>query len=144
MFAFNYHSTRNVSLPPSHRDKSLYSMSPRVRFPCATLLVRYVRYGQEDGRKEEGGRCRLYKYMISNSPLSCILLACLKFTHKIYTNPVRTSQGTYYVYATKSNGLMLFKEQSLFIVRIIRNTYIQIQFVPHRKHIASPLQSPTG
>jgi hypothetical protein len=33
-------------------------------------------------------------------------------------------------------------KQSLFTVRTIRNT--QIQSVPHRKHITSPLQSPTG
>jgi hypothetical protein len=33
-------------------------------------------------------------------------------------------------------------EFRLFIVKTLRNT--QFQFVPHRKHIASPLQSPTG
>jgi hypothetical protein len=28
----------------------------------------------------------------------------------MYTNPVRTSQGTYYVFATKPNQIMLFRE----------------------------------
>jgi hypothetical protein len=57
-------------------------------------------------------------------------------------NAVRTSQETHYVSATEPNRLMLF------IVRTIRNTQIhsvgRMQFVPHRKHITSPLQSPTG
>jgi hypothetical protein len=41
-----------------------------------------------------------------------------------YVNPVRTSQETHYVSATKPNRIMLFRKQSLFIVRTIRNTQI--------------------
>jgi hypothetical protein len=62
--------------------------------------------------------------------------------HMEHTDIVRTSQETDYISATEPNRLMLFGKQSLFIVRTIRNT--QIQFVPHRKYIMSPLQSPTG
>jgi hypothetical protein len=42
--------------------------------------------------------------------------------HKEHTDTVRTSQETHYVSATKSNRLLLFGEQSLFIVRTKRNT----------------------
>jgi hypothetical protein len=62
--------------------------------------------------------------------------------HTEHTNTVRTSQETHYVSATEPNRLMLFGETVALIVRTLRNT--QIQFVPHRKHIASPLQNPTG
>jgi hypothetical protein len=55
-------------------------------------------------------------------------------------NAARTSQETHYVSATEPNRLMLF--------RTIRNTQIhsvgRMQFVPHRKHITSQLQSQTG
>jgi hypothetical protein len=37
---------------------------------------------------------------------------------------VRTSQETHYVSATEPNRLMLFGEQSLFIVRTVRKTQI--------------------
>jgi hypothetical protein len=62
--------------------------------------------------------------------------------HTEHIDTVRTSQETHYVSATEPNRLMLFVEQSLFTVTTLRNT--QIQSVPHRKHITSPLQSPTG
>jgi hypothetical protein len=62
--------------------------------------------------------------------------------HTEHTDIVCTSQETHYVSATEPNRLMLFEGKWLFIVRTIRNT--QIQSVPHRKHITSPLQSPTG
>jgi hypothetical protein len=42
-----------------------------------------------------------------------------------YKNSVRTSQETHYVSTKKPNLLMLFREQSLFTVRTIRNTQIQ-------------------
>jgi hypothetical protein len=62
--------------------------------------------------------------------------------HTEHTDTVRTSQETHYVSATETNQLSYLGKQSLFIVRTIRNT--QIQSVPHRKHITSPLQSPTS
>jgi hypothetical protein len=73
---------------------------------------------------------------------------------------VRTSQETHYVSATKSNRLMMFREiivvycenhtehvntlcrHNAEIIYMYIYIYIQIQFVPHRKHITSPLQSP--
>jgi hypothetical protein len=51
---------------------------------------------------------------------------------------MRTSQETHYATATQTNRLMLLQE-TMFIVRTIRNT--QLLFVPHRKHVMSPLQS---
>jgi hypothetical protein len=56
--------------------------------------------------------------------------------HTEHTDTVRTPQETHYFSTTGPNRLMLFT------VRTLRNT--QIQSVPHRKHITSPLQSPTG
>jgi hypothetical protein len=44
--------------------------------------------------------------------------------HNIYKHSVRTSQETRYVSTTNPNLLMLFREQSLFTVRTIRNTQI--------------------
>jgi hypothetical protein len=46
-------------------------------------------------------------------------------THLWAENSVRTSQETHYVFSTKPNLLMLLREQSLFIVRTIRNTQIR-------------------
>jgi hypothetical protein len=63
--------------------------------------------------------------------------------HMLHTNTVCTSQETHYVSDTEINLLMLFGETvAVYCVRAMRNT--QIQFVPHRKHITSPLQRPTG
>jgi hypothetical protein len=67
----------------------------------------------------------------------------------IYINPVRTSQETHYVSATKATRLMLFGET----VAVDCENHMEhtdtlcgqnVEFVPHRKHITSPLQSPTG
>jgi hypothetical protein len=44
--------------------------------------------------------------------------------YNIYKNSVRTSQKTRYVTTTNPNLLILFREQSRFIVRTIRNTQI--------------------
>jgi hypothetical protein len=72
----------------------------------------------------------------------------IDFYQIIYTNSVRTSQEILYVSATEPNRLMLLRETVAVIVRTIRNTQIHsvsiMQSVPHRKHITSPLQSPTG
>jgi hypothetical protein len=69
---------------------------------------------------------------------------------------VRTSQETHYVSATKPNRLMLFRETvavycenrtehiDTLCGQNAEILHIRIQFVPHRKHITSPLQSPTG
>jgi hypothetical protein len=66
-------------------------MSPRVRFPCATLLVRYVRYGQEDGR-EERGRCNRMNRFIGSSPLvttdNYYTIADLHNLQSLHTNPL--------------------------------------------------------
>jgi hypothetical protein len=59
-----------------------------------------------------------------------------------HIDPVRTSQETRYVYATEPNLLMLFRETvAVYCENHMEHTD---QFVPHRKHITSPLQSPTG
>jgi hypothetical protein len=69
---------------------------------------------------------------------------------------VRTSQETHYVSATETNRLMLFGETvAVCCENHMEHTntlcgqnavtlYIRIQSVPHRKHITSPLQRPTG
>jgi hypothetical protein len=64
-------TTTRLEMFPFHRDKSLYSMSPRVRFPCATLLAMLCEEvradGRTDGRREVGARgdgsraCGLYR-----------------------------------------------------------------------------------
>jgi hypothetical protein len=63
-------------------------------------------------------------------------------------NAVCNSQETHYASATEPSRLMLFGETSLFNVRTIRNAQIhsvgRMQSLPHKKHITSPLQSPTG
>jgi hypothetical protein len=42
----------------------------------------------------------------------------------LYKDPVRTSQETHYVTATKPNRLMLFRETVAVFMRTIRNTQI--------------------
>jgi translation initiation factor IF-1 len=66
-----------------------------------------------------------------------------------YVNPVRTSQETHHVTATKPNQLMLFGETvAVYCENHTEHTNTlcgqNAEFVPHRKHITSPLQSPTG
>jgi hypothetical protein len=63
---------------------------------------------------------------------------------------VRTSQETHYISITKPNRLMLFRE----IIAVYCENHTEhkctvwaecrVQFAPHRKHITSPIQSPTG
>jgi hypothetical protein len=62
--------------------------------------------------------------------------------HTEHTNTVRSSQETHYFSATEPNRLMLFKKT--ISVSYENHTNTQIQFVAHRKHITSLLQSPTG
>jgi thioredoxin-related protein len=64
---------------------------------------------------------------------------------------VRTSQETQYVSATKSNRLMLLRETVAVYcenhkehTHTLQIIYIRIPFVPHRKHVRSQLQNPTG
>jgi hypothetical protein len=62
---------------------------------------------------------------------------------------VRTSQETHYVSTTKPNRLMLFRETvAVYCENHMEHTNTlcgqKTQSVPHRKHITSPLQSPTG
>jgi hypothetical protein len=66
--------------------------------------------------------------------------------HKEHKNIVRTSQEKHYVSATNPNRLMLFRETvSVYCENHTEHTNnIEIQSVPHRKHITSPLQNPTG
>jgi thioredoxin-related protein len=61
--------------------------------------------------------------------------------HTEHTDKVRTSQETHYISATEPNLLMLFRET--VAVYCENHTETQIQSVPHRKHITSPLQRPT-
>jgi hypothetical protein len=62
--------------------------------------------------------------------------------HTEHADAVHTSQETHYVSTIEPNRLMLIGETVAVYLRSIRNT--QIQSLPHRKHITSPLQSPTG
>jgi hypothetical protein len=67
----------------------------------------------------------------------------------IYINSVRTLQETYYVSATKPNRLMVFRETvAVYCENHTEHTDTlcgqKTQSVPHRKHITSPLQRPTG
>jgi thioredoxin-related protein len=62
--------------------------------------------------------------------------------HTEHTDTVRTSQETHCFRYRAQPVNAVWGKQSLFTVRTIRNT--QIQSVPHRKHITSPLQNPTG
>jgi hypothetical protein len=64
-------------------------------------------------------------------------------------NSVRTSQETYYVSITEPNRLMLFGETvAVYCENHMEHTHTlcgqNVEFVPDRKHITSPLQSPTG
>jgi hypothetical protein len=64
-------------------------------------------------------------------------------------NPVRTSQETHYVSTTKLNRLMLFGETvAVYCDNHTEHTDTlcgrNAEFVPHRKHVTSPLQSSTG
>jgi hypothetical protein len=77
--------------------------------------------------------------VITASHVGSVAVYCENHTE--HTDTVLTSQETHYVSATKPNRLMLFGE-TVAVYCAIRNT--QIQPVPHRKHITSQLQSPTG
>jgi hypothetical protein len=66
-----------------------------------------------------------------------------------YKNSVRTSQETHHVSTTKPSRLMLFGETvAVYCENHTEHTDTlcgqNVEFVPHRKHITSPLQSPTG
>jgi hypothetical protein len=74
-------------------------------------------------------------------------LPSLRFIEIMFQNSVPTSQETYYVSATKPNRLMLFRETIAVYCEnhteqsnTLCGQNIRIQFVPHRKHITSPLQ----
>jgi hypothetical protein len=63
-----------------------------------------------------------------------------------YKNPVRTSQETHYVSATEPSQLMLCKIWGIHFGDYgeWRLLGYKIQFLPHRRHITSPLQSPAS
>jgi hypothetical protein len=63
-----------------------------------------------------------------------------------YSNPVRTSQETHYLSATESSQLMLCNIWGFTAVTMKNVVFwdIKTQFVPHRSHITSQLQSPAG
>jgi hypothetical protein len=75
-----------------------------------------------------------------------VAVYCENHTEHTDINSVRTSQETHYVSATKPNRLMLFRETvAVYCENHMEHTnYINIQFVPHRKHVTSALQSPSG
>jgi hypothetical protein len=108
--------------------------------------------------------CILSPYCVSSlfTALSISSLVCgpcltrykVRNSAQIKKNPVRISQETHYVSATKPNRLMLFRKQ--LVVYCENHTehtdtlcgqnavYIRThQSVPHGKHITSPLQRPT-
>jgi hypothetical protein len=61
-------------------------------------------------------------------------------------NPVRTSQKTHYVSATESSRLMYVRFEAFTAVTMKNVAFwdIKTQFVLHRRHITSPVQSPAG
>jgi hypothetical protein len=63
-------------------------------------------------------------------------------------NAVRTSQEKRYVFVREPNWLMLFGETVAVFVRTACSTQVhsvrKMQSVPHRKHVTSPLENPTG
>jgi hypothetical protein len=66
-----------------------------------------------------------------------------------YVNPVHTSQETHYVSIKEPNRLMLFVETvALYCENHTEQTDTlcgqNVEFVPHSKHITSPLHIPTG
>jgi translation initiation factor IF-1 len=66
-----------------------------------------------------------------------------------YVNPFHTSQETHYVSTTEPNRLMLFGETvTVYCENHTEHTDTlcgqNVEFVPHRKHITSPRQRPTG
>jgi hypothetical protein len=63
-----------------------------------------------------------------------------------YKNPIRTSQETHYVSATEISRLMLCKIWGFHggDYEECRLLGYKTQFVPHRKHITSLVQSPAG
>jgi hypothetical protein len=70
----------------------------------------------------------------------------MKKTFLGYKKPVHTSQETHYVSATASSRLMLCKILAFHGGDYEEDVFwdIETQFVPYRKHITSPLQSPAG
>jgi hypothetical protein len=65
-------------------------------------------------------------------------MQCSVDNHTEHTDTPRTSQETHYVSATETNRLMVFRKQSLFIVRTIRNT--QINCVNRKQTSSVPKQ----
>jgi hypothetical protein len=63
-----------------------------------------------------------------------------------YKNPVRTSQETHYVSTSERSQLMLCKIESFTAVTMKNVVFLDIkpQFIPHRRHITSPLQNPAS
>jgi hypothetical protein len=63
-----------------------------------------------------------------------------------YKNPVRTSLETHFVSAAESRWLMLCKICGFYggDYEEFRLLDIRTQFIPHRIHVTSPLQSPAG
>jgi hypothetical protein len=108
-------------------------------------------------------RISLDKFILCTWPKIIEVMTDL-LSHRIHTaSPmtatkiwVRTSQETHYFSVTKPNRLMMFGETvavycenhtehiNTLCEQNVEALYIRIQFVPHRKHIASPLQRPTS
>jgi thioredoxin-related protein len=70
-------------------------------------------------------------------------------SHTEHTDTVRTLRETHCISATKPNRLMLFRETvAVYCESHMEHTDTlcgqRTQSVPHRKHIESPLQNPTG
>jgi hypothetical protein len=73
----------------------------------------------------------------------------LNFFTVLYKNSVRTSQETHDVSTAKPNWLILFGERvAVYCENHTEHTDKlcgqNAEFVPHRKHITSPLQCPVG
>jgi hypothetical protein len=88
---------------------------------------------------------------IHSSPVIILRSSChifiLRFElmQKIYIFG-RTSQETHYISATDLSRLMLFWIQVIMVVTMknVVSWDIKTQFVLHRRHITSPLQSPAS
>jgi hypothetical protein len=98
-----------------------------------TLLL-WTRSETSQRRMKQGERCRIWGFHGGDYD-ECRLLG--------YKTPVRTSQETHYLSATESIQLMLCKIWG-FCCGDYDECDIKPQFVLHRRHITSPLQSPSS
>jgi hypothetical protein len=142
--------SRNSCMSTARYQDSLMHCK-KTRFVLKITFFRF--YPEDEGsrfhRKIDSFLTRLHVTTSQTTVIFTLTLSGLNFFTALYINPVRTSQETHYVSATKPNRLMLFGEtDAVYCENHTEHTDTlcgqTVEFVPHRKHITSPLQSPTG